>query len=317
MIIERLKSGMTSFVATSIRGWILALLLGAGLTGMAAQQESQSIMAFADDLLSRGDYYRAITEYERFIFLNPEASQAARARFQVGMCYYRGGKWDAACDQFLRMKEQFGLSPEARDAWLMLATTYYRLQKYAMAEDVIEEFVAKFPDDERVGDALIMKGICLVRLGRPQWAAEWFGKVPTNSVRHADVELLQEMTKRLEAVHGKNPGLAGGLSAVIPGAGQLYNERPRDAAVSFLINGVTIAGMLSAFHNHEEVVGCLFAVFESSWYFGNIYNAAMGAQKYNTRKRNALFDQLEVNCGLLKETQSGRMLPGVGIKIKF
>lgn len=298
-------------------GWVWLLIVGAGLAGAAEPSDSRPVMAFADDLFSRGDYYRAITEYERFVFLSPEAPQAGRARLQVGMCYYRGEKWEAARDQFLKLKERNSASPEGRDAWLMLAITYYRLQKYTMAEALIEEFIRKYPNDDRMGDAVIMKGICLARFGNNEWARESFRGVPTNSVRFADVDTLLGLTGRLDEVPQKSPGLAATLSAVLPGAGQLYVERPRDATVSLLINGVTIAGMLAAFNNHEEVVGCLFAVVESSWYFGNIYNASTGAHKFNSRQRNAVFEQLEVNCGLLKDSQSGDMVPGVGLKVKF
>ncbi|MEI8352171.1 MAG: tetratricopeptide repeat protein [bacterium] len=298
----------------------ICLLLVLWLTCMgatAAQSDSMSIMAFADALFNRGDFYRAITEYERFIFLSPEAPQTARARFQVGMCYYRGEKFEAARDQFLRLKEEQVSRDEGRDAWVMLVNTCYRLQKYTMAESLVEEFIRSFPGDNRIGDALVMKGICLARFGNTQWARESFRSIPTNSVRRGDVDTLVGLTGRLDNVPRKSPGLASGLSAVVPGAGQLYVERPRDAMVSFLINGVTIAGMLAAFHNHEEVVGCLFGLIESSWYFGNIYNASMGAHKFNDRQRNALFDQLEVNCGLLGDSHSGNMLPAVGLKVRF
>ena len=299
------------------RGWLWLLMLGTGLARAAVPLDSMPVMEFADDLFSRGDYYRAITEYERFVFLTPESPQAGRARLQVGMCYYRGEKWEAARDQFLKLKEQYSANPEGRDAWLMLAKTYYRLQKYTMAEELIEEFIRKFPNDEHVGDALVMKGICLARFGNNEWARESFRSVPANSIRSSDVDMLLGQVGRLDDVPQKSPGLAAGLSAVLPGAGQLYVERPRDAGISFLINGVTIAGMLAAFNNHEEVVGCLFGLVETSWYFGNIYNASMGAHKYNSRQRNSVFDQMEVNCGLLKDAQSGDMLPSVGLKVKF
>jgi len=121
--------------------WMCLFVFGVRLAGAAAQQESAPVMAFADDLYRRGDYYRAITEYERFIFLSPEVKQAARARFQVGMCYVRGGKWEAARDQFVSLKERDRTSPEGRDAQLMLAHVYYRLQKYTMAGEVVDEFI--------------------------------------------------------------------------------------------------------------------------------------------------------------------------------
>lgn len=296
---------------------LLAVVLLAGFADAEPQPESLSVMGFADELFRQGDYYRAITEYERFIFLNPKASQVARAQMQIGMSYYRGGKWEAARDWFNGVKEGYETQVEGREGWLMLAKTHYQMKQYGAAERLLDEYVRRFPSDERVGDAWIMKGICLARFGNAQWARDSFYGVPTNSLRRADVETLVGFANRLEDVSLKSASVAAGLSAVLPGAGQLYVGRPRDAAVSFLVNGVTIAGMLAAFHNDEEVLGGLFALLETSWYFGNIYNASSGAHKHNARQRNALFEQFEVNCGLLSDQQNGTLLPGVGVKVRF
>jgi tetratricopeptide (TPR) repeat protein len=297
--------------------WLFVIVLLAGYAGAESQPESLSVMGFADELFRQGDYYRAITEYERFIFLNPKASQVAGAKMQIGMSYYRGSKWEAARDWFNGVKEGYEAQAEGREGWLMLAKTHYQMRQYAVAERLLDEYIRRFPGDERVGDAWIMKGICQARFGNTPWARESFSSVPTNSPRRADVDSLVGFADRLQDVRLKSPNVAAGLSAVLPGAGQLYVGRPRDAVVSFLVNGVTIAGMVAAFQNDEEVLGGLFALLESSWYFGNIYNASSGAHKYNARQRNAVFEQFEVNCGLLRDQQDGTLLPGVGVKVKF
>src|SRR5687767_7733329 len=49
--------------------------------------EADQVLAFADALFNEGDYYRAITEYKRFLFLVPADARAGRVQLQVGRSY--------------------------------------------------------------------------------------------------------------------------------------------------------------------------------------------------------------------------------------
>jgi outer membrane protein assembly factor BamD (BamD/ComL family) len=45
--------------------------------------------AFAEALFTERDYYRAITEYKRFIFYFPQNTRIEKAAFRIGECYFR------------------------------------------------------------------------------------------------------------------------------------------------------------------------------------------------------------------------------------
>ena len=73
---------------------------GLALASVCGAQAPESVREFGDHLFRQGDYYRAITEYERFVFLAPEPSAAAEVRLRIGEAYYFGEKWDAAARIF-------------------------------------------------------------------------------------------------------------------------------------------------------------------------------------------------------------------------
>ncbi len=50
----------------------------------------EQLLTFADHLLREGEYFRAITEYRRFLFIYPEEPRRAMALFRVGQAFYRG-----------------------------------------------------------------------------------------------------------------------------------------------------------------------------------------------------------------------------------
>jgi TM2 domain-containing membrane protein YozV len=90
----------------------------------------------------------------------------------------------------------------------------------------------------------------------------------------------------------KDPTVAGVL-AIVPGAGHLYCERPRDALISFLLNGALIYAAYEAFDEDLEVLGAVIAFFELSFYAGNIYSAVSSAHKYNRDEKNRFLNSLK------------------------
>lgn len=95
----------------------------------------------------------------------------------------------------------------------------------------------------------------------------------------------REISEALQSpVRGtKSPRLAGTLSAVLPGAGQMYTGRWSDGLIAFTVNALLIATTVEAFENDMPVLGATTAVFASGWYLGNIYSAVNTAHRHNQR----------------------------------
>lgn len=129
--------------------------------------------------------------------------------------------------------------------------------------------------------AFYFKG--LIELERADWkrAKGAFDSVSPNNDLHSSAFFLSQSLNNADKLPQKNPELAGTLAAILPGAGHLYSERPRDAAVSFLLNGAFIAAAIQLFRHGNEIVGGVAAFFELGWYSGNIYSAVSSAHKYN------------------------------------
>ena len=203
-------------------------------------------------------------------------------------------------------------------AALWLADTYYFMGSYNRANVLLDEFERSQPSDSLVDAAHLKQAACLLRLNNVAWTQETLGKIPTNSPAHKVAEEFSCALPRYQDVPQKSPGLAAGLSTVLPGAGQLYIQRPGDALISFLVNGALIGAAAVAYHNHEPVAGSFILVFESGWYFGNIYNAANGAHKFNQRQRETFFDQLQLKCGLFQTPgETPHTVPALGVGLRY
>lgn len=266
----------------------------------------EKIMAFADYLYAQGDYYRAITEYERVVFLFSDHPLAKTARFQVAMSYLQGDKLEQAIQRFQKCIDTYPKEEISVNSLFMLAEAYSRKKSYDLAINTLGRFITLYPDHAQADAARIKLGFIYLKKGDWLRASEEFHKLPADSALRQTGEGLAEEAKKMPALPKKSPALAGVLSAVLPGVGQLYDERYADAGVSFLLNGSFIWGAAEAFHNHNNVTAGILLLFESGWYMGNIYNAANSAYKYNQRTDRDFLDSLGHKYGIsMSEDSAG------------
>ncbi|MFC1453028.1 hypothetical protein ACFLSJ_06740 [Verrucomicrobiota bacterium] len=83
----------------------------------------------------------------------------------------------------------------------------------------------------------------------------------------------------------RSPALAGGLSALIPGAGQAYCGRWKEAGAAFVVNGLLIGSAYESFDTERPILGSTIAFLAVGWYIGNVYNALNVAHKHNDEGR--------------------------------
>lgn len=280
-------------------GWLTVLALLAiclspvfSHAGQAILIDSDRQFQFAEDLFQRGEYYRAIGEYERFIHFFPKAEETVLARYKIGMAYLKGERYDEAIEALMLVARQYPESAYAARSYLKMGEAYTQLARYDDAIMCLEKLIAITPDQDIKDEAHYQCG--WVHLKQKSWddAEACFNQIsPENRGRFRIDELLRELDKRGD-LKRKNPTTAG-LLAIVPGAGHVYCERYRDASVSFLVNGALILAAWEAFDNELYALGGLITIVEIGFYSGNIYSAVSSAHKYNRDEKNRFLRYLE------------------------
>jgi hypothetical protein len=140
------------------------------------------------------------------------------------------------------------------------------------------------------GEDLYLRG--LSHLWLRQWpdAAREFADVPAGSALSSDAARAAKAAPKGADLPTKSPGLAAGLSVVVPGSGYLYANRPQTALAAFVVNGLFIAGTYGAAHQKEPGLAALLGLFSFGFYFGGVYGSAQAAQR-ETYNRLADFIQ--------------------------
>jgi len=277
--------------------FILVGILVALVTTPALAQSDD--LSFADALYAEGDYYRAITEYKRFRHQHPSDPQAGYALLRIGESYLAGKRWTEAEATFSQVIEAYPASAEAEQALLLHAAIPYEQKNFSLARD-------------RYG-ALLDKTLSDSNRQRILWRIPWTfieqdrysdaRQALANSDDPRSAPLQNELLK-LEALPLKSPRLAGSLSAILPGAGQLYCGRYREAGMAFLLNAAFILGTAESFADDNITVGSILLFFEVGWYAGNIYNAVNNAHKYNRELREQEKERLRAGFAWTKQNKN-------------
>ncbi len=261
------------------------------LPGFAADQ----LFMFAEQLMREGEYFRAITEYRRFLFYYPGDLRRPMVHFSIGLAFYRGESYGEALQAFREVTQLYPNTAYGKQAWLWQGESLARQGQYAAAEQFYAEITERFPHDAIGHQARYQRAWTL--LSRRQWrdAAAQFQQVSPASDLHQSAQLLAQEALAGEQLPTKSPVLAGILSGLLPGSGQLYNGRLGDALLAFFLNGLFVVGAVEAVHSNAPAVAGVLSFFEAGWYAGNVYGAVNGAHKYNRHTTETFLRNLDNN----------------------
>jgi outer membrane protein assembly factor BamD (BamD/ComL family)/TM2 domain-containing membrane protein YozV len=246
--------------------------------------------------MADGEYYRAVTEYLRYLYLFPDSERAPYALLQIGLAHFRGGEYQRAIDYFARVRASYAPEHFAAAAYHE-GLCYERLNQPAKAQDAFERAVVFDTAGAPAREALLGKALGQVRQGDlagGRTELERFRAFYPNEPRSEKVVQAEGLIDAQAAVPRKSPLLAGILSAVVPGSGQAYAGKYRDGLVALLVNGLFIAGTAVAIDQENYATAAVVGGIGLPFYLGNIYGAANAANKWNLSLHRDLRDRLAV-----------------------
>jgi len=284
--------------------WVLLGLMLSLTVIAAAAEPPDPYLDYAGKLYEDGDYYRAVTEVKRFLFLKPEDPR----RFEAWLLLARAQAGLGRLDEALAALEPVLKQTEAPTLRVEAALERGRCLERLGSGDEARLYYQRLIQDPPVADpglkadlvnrARYRLGWLLMEEGGWRAAEEAFRAVEGNHPLGLSAALLASRVREGENLPTVSPQAAGVLSAVLPGAGQLYDRRPVDAALAFGFNAAFLWGAVEAYQKESWVVFGLLGLIELAWYGGNIYNAVNGAHIRNQELRQEFLKRLHALPGL-------------------
>jgi outer membrane protein assembly factor BamD (BamD/ComL family) len=280
---------------------------------VSSRFSEDQLLMFADQLMREGEYFRAITEYRRFLFTYPTSTQRSFAHFRIGFALYQGQHYDRAFTIFREVVERYPGTHYAKQAMLWQGESLMRQSQYPAAEHAYEEMDKTLPDDESRQQARYQRGWALLYQRQWQKASVQFQRVTPESHLYPAAQILVTEALNGSNLPQKSPWTAGILSGLLPGSGQLYNGRAGDALLAFFLNALFTAGIVEAVNQDRLAIAGILSFFETGWYVGNIYGAVNGAHKHNRHSTETFIRNLENRFRLSPSETRGT----VGIRFSF
>lgn len=249
------------------------------------------LFSFASALAAENDHYRAITEYKRFLHYYPRDPRAARAQLAIAEALRAGERWEQLDLALEKVWQNYPDSPQALEARQRYADAAFAQKNYAEARRRYAALPAE--DAPTAASAAYRIGLSYLQEDQLDAAELQFAQLPT-----ADRQRLQSYLQDYRQLPRKSPPLAGSLSALLPGAGQLYSARPKQAAMAFALNAAFIYAAVEAWNKENYAVAGILTLFETGWYGGNIYNAMNNAHKFNRQQQDQLRERLQTQFSL-------------------
>jgi len=279
---------MRPLCKTLLSGFLFSLAVFSSCLETAAAEKGILLteeiqLKIADVFLEEGEYYRAVTEYKKFLILFPDSERADYALFQTGRAYYDGGGCASSEQSFRSVREKYPGSPYALKAYYFEGLSEWKLDKPEQAKTLFEDLAEAFPDSEYAPLALAAldrEDIGAAKKGLEQFCLRYPAHPQMEKVREA---LL--LFDHYEKLPRKSPFLAAVMSALLPGSGYFYAEHYSDGLTAFLINALFIAGSLTAVHQENYAGAGIAGGIGLPFYVGNIYGSANAAQKWNLSVR--------------------------------
>ncbi|HUT71950.1 MAG TPA: tetratricopeptide repeat protein [Desulfatiglandales bacterium] len=282
-------------------GILMFLLLFLCPIALYAGQERvldpKSQFQFAEQYFEKGEHYRAIGEYERFIYFFPDSPQVELVKYRIGLSYLKGERYEQAIEVFQALIEEYKDTEYAFQSYLGTSKAYVLLGRYDTALTSLNNLITIAPDQKIRDEAYYRKGWVYLEMGLWERAREHFEEISDQEKDRYHIENLMHEIDTKMPLKQKNPTAAGVL-AIVPGAGHLYCERPRDALISFLLNGAMIYAAYEAFDEDLDALGFVIAFFELGFYTGNIYSAVSSAHKYNRDEKKRFLNHLRERTGM-------------------
>jgi len=270
---------------------LTTLFLSVTTPGFAQEEEEKSQLGFANYLFDRGHYYQAVTEYERFIYFNPQHPSIPEARLQIAFCYKRGEQYEKAIELFRLLADEYYDHTVGKEAAFNVGKCFLLNKDYEQALIEFNSFVKENPDSPLADKALWNSAWTAIYLEDYESAQEHLFRVRESSDYQEPSRELARALEQLPHLPRKSPFLAGVLAAVMPGAGHLYTGKKKQALFTFFTNALLAFGTYEAFSNDLYTAGGFLSLFSLNYYSGNIFGALNSTHIFNKNVKEAYLEQ--------------------------
>ncbi len=263
-----------------------------GTVPLAAAAES----AFADSLFQEGDYLNAAHEYKRLLFLHPDTPQSDFIAFRVAASYQNAGKLKKAMRAYQLLIDTYPKSSLAVRCKNNIAQCHILLGDSKHGLSALKRFLTEHAESDLAPRAHFTIGMLHIDNGEWAQARQVWQDVsfayPESPFAEVSDRLVAQV-KDAENLPRRSPTVAGMLSALVPGSGQVYAGRAVDGLYAFV--SVAVLGGASFYYADQSryEVAIPIGILGAFFYGNSIYQGIQTARTFNGQHEKLFRNKLQ------------------------
>ncbi len=239
---------------------------------------------FADSLFQERDYLNAAHEYKRLLILYPDLSRNDFIAFRVAASYQNAGQLEKAIPAYQFLIDTYPNSSLVERSTNNIAQCHILLGDRERGITALENFLSKYQRSDLAPLAHFTIG--MLQIDKHEWteASRIWNDVsstyPDSPFAEASARLAR-IVKSGDRLPRRSPTVAGVLSALVPGSGQVYSGKTVDGLYAFM--SVAVLGGASVYYNRKEryEVAVPVAVLAVFFYGNSVYQSIQAAETFN------------------------------------
>ena len=251
---------------------------------------------FADSLFQEGDYLNAAHEYKRLLFLHPDAPQIDFIAFRVAASYQNAGKLGNAIRAYQLLIDTYPKSILVERAKNNIAQCHVLSGDSEQGLASLKRFLSEHKESSLAPRAHFTIG--MLHADKAEWAQAsrvWndvYSTYPDTPFAEVSDRLARTI-KNADTLPHRSPTVAGVLSALVPGSGQVYSGRTVDGLYTFV--GMVVLGSASFYYADQEryEVAVPVGVLSMFFYGNGIYQSVQSARVFNVQRETQFRNRLQ------------------------
>ena len=255
---------------------------------------------YAEHLFESGDYQAARLEYKRLLFYRPDTEFRDVADYRIAQSYYYQNRPERAEHLFREFLTVHPNSSFRFRSQLMIGQLLFDAGAYSLARTTLFELLQSSEDTGAVAAAHYLRGWCYVHTADWNKAIAELRRVntlQTDTSHGKNARRLADMLLEKTPLPHKSPQMAGWLSTVIPGSGQLYVGKVKEGVLAAVLSGTFIYLVADAIRERRYVDGAGISLIGWQFYWGNRIEAQRFASEYNSHRESELIEALKKSSG--------------------
>ena len=255
---------------------------------------------YAEHLFESGDYRAARLAYKRLLFYRPDTEFRDVADYRIAQSYYYQNRPERAEHLFREFLAVYPNSPFRFRSQLMIGQLHFDDGEYSLARTALFELLNSTEDIEVVAAAHYLRGWCYVHTSDWNKAIAELRRVDTlqtGAPHGKNARRLANMLFEKTPLPHKSPQLAGWLSTIVPGSGQLYVGSIKEGIFAAVLGGTFMYLVADAIRERRYVDGAGISLIGCQFYWGNRVEAQRLASEYNLHRERELIEALKKSSG--------------------